>query len=73
MSGPKIDAMVLTIAMTVKPRAKTESVVKVNDGDFVVSVQPRPQQARLTGGLLGSRPVIAPSRNPQSRLFAAIL
>jgi hypothetical protein len=48
MSGPKIDAMVLTIAMTVKPRAKTESVVKVNDGDFVVSVQPRPQQARLT-------------------------
>jgi uncharacterized protein (TIGR00251 family) len=44
--------MALTIAVTVKPRAKTERVVKVNDGEFVVSVHAPPQGGKANQALV---------------------
>jgi uncharacterized protein (TIGR00251 family) len=44
--------MPLKIAVTVKPRAKTESVVKINDGEFVVSVHAPPQGGEANQALV---------------------
>jgi uncharacterized protein (TIGR00251 family) len=44
--------MSLKIIVTVKPQAKAEGVVKVNDGEFVISVHAPPQGGKANQALV---------------------